>query len=793
MSKIWNIGWIILLTVMILTACRQDLFLKEEKGAGEITLSAYKEQIQARATGAEEYFELETKYRIWINRPGTTEPVAETENGIEGTESVRGVYNTRYIDLGIYNTRLSGDFDYYGFTAATKQSIGECPVCSDYKIELQSDGDYIDYRRGQLLVSEHEETSGVLRMPFKHIMSQVRLEVMKEEAVTSDLELVSVEFIGSGASGDGVVTTGTYNVYTNKFTSSETGVREVCSVTNQPIEVPSSANNEAAEVGTILVFPESEELPLYYLRVTFKDPGKFYQKGSTDVQIDLPIYDNRATTASRPLHFVQNTSYTLCITFMSNQARIVTLVPKVYEWIDGETESVHDGEYYQEQDLGQPITFNGVMWSDRNLGATSAHPTRGIDDWNKSVGYFYQYGRNIPYFPNSLNTDGTINLNTPLAEALVTDGQRSGKRFIYPVINFSSWNLDEQSVNIAPSSNLNNLVWKQGIYNELQNYWGYSTNTDYTPENNLSNYDGGWENNTNTPCPSGWRLPTIADYRGIIPGTGYSGNITFRKYTNVDGNGRWIADPSVAEPDFEDLFSKGNISDYPAISGFKKPIYGGFFPCIYREEQNDPEMGSKSKYILSMMDEEGYRDWNKVSETAGELKTGDSGKNYVYNWGVIYAIKKQGTAAAYRIKWEVKLISEDANPQWENGRLVYQKPFRGVLVISRYQASASDDFKADNEGSYINAVKQFDWNHPVEVMYMPVGGFADNWSSGKLGNIGTELWYAISDRPSLANKKNIFWFKFAGTDAASQTMVISDKSYMNAAVQIRCVRDLTHK
>lgn len=791
MSKIWNIGWIILLTVMILAACRQDLFLKEEKGAGEIILSAYKEQIQARATGAEEYFDLGTRYRIWINQSGTTNPVAETENGIQGTESVRGGYNTRYIDLGTYNTRLSGEFDFYGFTAATEQPIKECSVCSDYEIELQSDGDYIDYRRGQLLVSEHEESSGVLRMPFKHIMSQVRLEVMKEETVTSELELVSVEFIGSG---EGVVTEGTYNVYTNAFTHSITGVREVCSV-NQPIQVPSSVDNEAAEVGTILVFPESEKLPLYYLRVTFNDPSNFYHKGSTNVHINVPIYDNRATTASRPLHFVQNTSYTLCITFMSNQARIVTLVPKVYEWIDGETESVHDGEYYQEQDLGQPITFNGVMWSDRNLGATSAHPTRGIDDWNKSVGYFYQYGRNIPYFPNSLNADGTINLNTPLAEALVTEGDHRGKNFIYPVINFSSWNLEEQSINIAPSSELNCLVWKQGIYDDQQNRWGYSTNINYIPEKYLSTYDYGWENNTNTPCPSGWRLPTIADYRGIIPGTGYSGNITFRKYTQVDSNGRWLAEPNNAEPDFNDIFSKGKISEYPAISGFQRPIYGGFFPCIYREEQNDPEMGSKSKYILSMMDEEGYRDWNRVSETAGELKTGDSGKNYVYNWGVIYAIKKQGTAAAYRIKWEVKLISEDANPQWENNnnRLVYKKPFRGVLVISRYQASASDDFKASADGSYKDAVKQFDWNHPVEVMYMPVGGFADNWSGGKLGNIGTELWYAISDRPSKPERKNIFWFKFAGTDVASQTMVISDKSYMNAAVQIRCVRDLTHK
>lgn len=126
--------------------------------------------------------------------------------------------------------------------------------------------------------------------------------------------------------------------------------------------------------------------------------------------------------------------------------------------------------------------------------------------------------------------------------------------------------------------------------------------------------------------------------------------------------------------------------------------------------------------------------------------------------------------------------------------LVLRYTFPRGLVISRYQASAEDDFVADADGSYESSVKQFDWEHPIEVMYLPIGGFADNWSKGKLGNIGTELWYAISDRPTpYSTYKNIFWFKFAGSNADSQTMLISDKSRMSAAVQIRCVRDLSNK
>lgn len=802
MKRIWIIPVVAILSIPTLTACREDIPFASEEAEGTL-LSAYKEQMQTRATGGEEYFNIGTKYRIWMNQAGTGSPLnQEIVNGVEGTEAVRGQDNTRYIDLGTYNERLSGNIDFYGFTEATEtlELVQESGVQSAYPIELQSSGDYIDYRRGQLLVSEHEETSGVLQMPFKHIMTQVRLETMKEETVDSELTLKSVEFVGpkeSDTSYSGVVTEGTYNVYENAFTSSLVDNRTLSNLSS--LRVPYT-NEGPTEIRTVLLFPEAGELPLYYLRVQFEDLGNFYGKG-TDVTIDVPIYDNRVSEAT-PLHFAQNTSYTLCITFMSDQARIVTLVPTVYEWMDGETESKdEDGDGYQEQDLGQPVTFNGVMWSDRNLGATSAHPTRSLDDWNKSVGYFYQYGRNIPYFPNSLNDDKTINYNTPLEEALVTDGATQGKRPLYPVVNFASWGMTalSQTDKIAPTNSVNSAscVWKQGSYNiDNQYYWGFNFADGYKA-NDLKDYDKGWENNTNTPCPSGWRLPTVADFRGIVPGSGYAGNISFRKFSAQHSNGGWNTTSDSSEPDFEDIFSKEKIKDYVGVSGINidvgKQIYQGFFPCIFREETNDPESGYTSKYVLSMMDEDGYHDWNRVNEISGELR--GENNDYTYNWGVIYGIKKQGSSSAYRMKWEVKLLSKN-NPVWqeEKNRWCYDTPFRGVLVISRYQASAEDDFVADEEGSYESSVKQFDWEHPVEVMYLPIGGFADNWSSGKLGNIGTEFWYAISDRPTpYSNYKNIFWFKFAGSNAASQTMLISDKSRMSAAVQIRCVRDLSNK
>ena len=127
-------------------------------------------------------------------------------------------------------------------------------------------------------------------------------------------------------------------------------------------------------------------------------------------------------------------------------------------------------------------------------------------------------------------------------------------------------------------------------------------------------------------------------------------------------------------------------------------------------------------------------------------------------------------------------------------------PFRGILVISRFQSSRFEDFKEDEKGSYeylIKGPKAYDWEHPVEVMYLPVGGFCDAESSeGVLKNIGTEVWYATSETNMIDGNENnqrkkIIWVKYAGSSSEnSQAMFLSDLSRLGAAVHVRCVRDL---
>lgn len=786
----------VVLAGMAFLSCKDEDFRAWEDGG--TVLSAYKERVISRV-GEVYNFSEGTRYRIWVNKTEDGQPAFDGQAaGMEGTEAIRED-GLNYIDLGTtYNNRLVGDYDFYGLTDSTDTA----PAATEdgiYSITLNDQNNYTDYRRGELKYKDRG-TGSVLRMPFKHIMSQVRVKVMCQQDITSELKLKKVEFIGTKDGNTGVVRSAVYNVFDNEFKQTATGIRTI-DLGENVIDIPkvgstSDAIEGAADVGTLLFFPEEQTNETYYMRVTIDDSENLYGKGTTDVEIDIPIYDNRVET-TQALHFEQNTSYTLYITFLNSTARIVTLVPKVYDWLDGETDKQDASGYYEELYFGQPVTFNGVMWSDRNVGATSAHPDRSMDDWNRSVGYFYQYGRSIPYFPNNLKDDGsgTVDYDTPLNEALAMDktvNNQSMGGYIYPVVNYETWGTtaESESSRIEPASydGYSYIVRELGnMGNNNRRYWGFL----YGNYNLSSIGNEGWEDGNNTPCPPGWRLPTTEDFKGIIPGSAYSGNITFRKYSGINSTtGSWSAPDS--EPNFEIEFNQGNIRNITVIPGGPageeyQQAYRGYFPCIYREESDDPVTGARSQYILSMRDE----DWNKVKSR--HIRPGSP--NYQYNWGVIYGIKNVGSASAYRVKWEVRLQSESEPIDEGNGVLNYTDPFRGVLVISRYQTSEFDTFEPDENDSYVSALERYVWDNPVEQLMLPIGGYVNSWSQGHLGNIGTEAWYAISNRDGISDndKKNIFWFKYCGSECSSQTAVISDRSEMTGAVQVRCVRDLGNR
>lgn len=800
-------------TGLCLMSCTDEDWSGKGSAQEGIALSPYKEKQVSRAMElGDSYFEEGTKYRIWIMEQGTETPEENDEaNGIEATEMMRG-------DIHIINVRPIEQTtpDFYGFTQnSTEVTPTAQAVTEPYPIELQSNGDYIDYLRGELKAPYEDSDyaqGDILQIPFKHIMSQVTFQVSKDTELETDIQLVNIEMVGTDPNNpEGITSDGTYQVYNNEF---DFGNKKIRTVNGNGMDVPSAdlGSDNVGKVATILVFPTFETateaqrgIPLTYLQVTFKDSENYYgiKDNEGNSTVFVPVYNTITSVegTTEPLEFRQNYAYTLHIAFSSDIRRVVTLVPKVYEWIEGEGDA--DNGFTQEQDMGQPVTFNGVLWSDRNLGATSGNPTRSVKDWYNSIGYVYQYGRNIPYYPYDYGNDN-IDYSTPADDALGTNG-----RAVYPVVDVASWGDNPVLALINATDNNINLVWnletaqESGSNRNLGYYRGKSPNRYRLSY--LNGYNDEWEKNTKTPCPPGWRLPTTQDFMGILPSSGFAGNITFRIINSINPNtGSWDSGTN-GEYDYEtNLENKKRLEELMDFrNGNNERVYKGSYPYLFREETDDMLDGTNKRgvYILSM----GEADKVTVRDSHNSLGRESNGDTYRYHWGTIYGIKNQGTDNAYRIKWNIQLVT-DENPTsiWDDYYKEYIQtyttddyPFRGLLVISRYEASRSDDFIADANGDYQQAVEQYDWKHPVEVMYLPIGGYCDaETSEGKVRNIGTEVWYATSEanvegRDGDDQRKSIVWIKYAGSNSAnSQTIAFSDLSRLGAAVYVRCVRDL---
>ena len=790
-------------------ACAKDGLETAGGAQAGCRLSAYREQVATRAAQPDQSFEEGVKYRIWVTQPGKTAPdMTDGGDGYEGTEALRED-GTHYINLRPIEASGEGNInqDFYGFTSADK-TVPEAKAVNDtYLIIREENADYTDYLRGELKYpySGSETTGGILQMPFKHILSQVCLQASKSTEVKGEIEIVSVELMGSSDGKERIAKSGSYCVYDNTFKIEEKENRKI--ELEDPLALPEDGTAKA--IDTILIFPtfeseeqETMEVKPTYLRVKFKDPSNYYnfyagQDGTKS--IILPIND---AGTGEPLVFRQNHSYTLQMTFMSDQQRIVMLVPQVLNWLEKEGSPATG--WTTAEDLGQPVTFNGLLWSDRNLGATSGNPTRSVDDWYNSLGYIYQYGRNIPYYPFEASDWGSgkveIDYNTTARDAFTKDNKT-----VYPLINMESWGLKAEDLAnngnnkgwwVNPTTTRTALVWDLNVdrLNKLQEANKFGDFGYYKGKNNysltlLEGYHGDWANNTNTPCPPGWRLPTLTEFMSILPSSGFAGNITFRRFNgNVGSNGDWTTiDNQDAEPNFESAFSKDRIDEMTETPSSKTPAYKGFYPYVYREETDDFHDGSGAmgQYVLSMA--EGDRTQVKNNNRWLERNT-----NYNFNWGVIYGIKNQGTARAYRMKWSIRLMTDEVPTTEWDGSLVYStNPFRGILVIERFMASQTDEFVPDQDGSYEASLLSYDWEHPVAVMYLPIGGCCDaEWFEGKIGNVGSEVWYATSELSETNGRKKIVWIKFAGSNSrSSQTITTSDRSQLGAAVFIRPVRD----
>lgn len=496
---------------------------------------------------------------------------------------------------------------------------------------------------------------------------------------------------------------------------------------------------------------------------------------------------------NKVLYFKQNTAYTLVLSFQKNAVRIITVIPQVEEWLPGEGT---DADPWQDQTLGQPQMFDNIVWSDRNLGADHYDP---LTDFEKTVGYFYQSGRNIPYYPfeyekyNNGREPVFENKNDQKIEDLNTAWNKSAFRF-YPIVDpeilrmagDSKWTMYD----IEASEDKGPRGTPQMYIPEKKPAEGYYFDFVRREEEGKIGLkdDMNWEEGQKKqPVTGAWIVPSSKDFLTIFPSTPHAGNIVFNKVGDNTTPVNWGLD-GTKSPDYQIKGTKtlritvpyfkenSTEEDKPTtrsmnyrkawqilldnkdegtthINEYTGKGAPGNDASIQYEPDGDPEDGYASVYVISRVDE----DKVELSETINK-------ELVVRSWGTIYAIKRVYTPQAYRMRWRALIAKEGK-----------QNPCL-YIEICRYRCNADAHLNETNYRSY-------DWEHPAARIYFPVCGLGD-WT-GEYINFGTECQYATSD-PIVNGKTGALQIKITGNNASNAYIsVIKGEEKRDFAKQIR--------
>ncbi len=664
-------------------------------------------------------------------------------------------------------------------------------------------------------------------LPFKHCFSKLRFKAFQqkddagnpcfENIVVTKVTLTNTFTKGAAYLQDGKVEIDPEQVGLTKdnalrrrelkLTSTEpVATKEV--VIGEMIVFPSDGNDlknselaEGYDVGLEITVTGSETDIKNFLRNNTADGSTDGATQGADGRWSCTIRKDRIIDYTDPdvkdksLRFKQNTIYTLVLWFVKDAVRIITVVPQVEPWIDGEVSE--DGDPWEEQALGQPQMFDNIVWSDRNIGAVNVRPTDG-KTFEQSVGYFYQAGRNIPYYPfnkddypdsdkdgipdfSEMNGQNFVNLNTNWGQSVF--------RF-YPIVDKrickmrpGDWTMHDWETNVPPP--------QMRIPEEMP------TDSCFNFMRSLSDtYNMHWENGPhNQPVDGLWKVPSAREFVTVFPSTPHAGNICFNK---VGANGNNLADwgcDGTDEPDFQmpraadggtdvlrvtvpfftremkgpkpsrsDKYNAAweilNINHDQGTTHLEQYIYNGSDGnpgnCTGLEPDGDPEPGYASTYIISRAGDDA------VGLQSQALKD----RCVVKEWGTIYAIKRVYTEQAYRMRWRASIVKEGTmNPCI-------------CIEISRYRCNKTDSLTEENYMDY-------DWEHPAARIYFPVGGLGDY--TGEYINFGMECAYATSD-PISGGKVNAVQIKLTGNNASNAYMaVVKGQLNRSFGMQIRPV------
>lgn len=680
-------------------------------GEGVFRLSA---EGTAYTRAGEDLFTPGTKFQLFAisnNNWGENMLAKELdENYVIGTET-----DDHAIKYDGNNKFGNNTLDFYGVTTSGEDLLklninGSNAPTFTVKYDTESQSGLQDILWAEKKNQTYNQ-SGTITLPFKHVLSKLKLKVQKHKGVTSNLAITKIEFCDYSE--------GTLDVSTGKFTSGSGEVRKNNYYTvftgNQVLKEESENLVKDRKNVEPTVFPTRgnnlvTDMSNHSLGIRITMTGnKTYTYWTNELALDgnnQPIKDQQGNMQYKPYQFKPNYEYDVQLT-VTDEALVVTILPLVYDWIPKD-------ESQKETEIGNPVTFGGVTWMDRNLGATSADPTASEWDWEKSRGFYYQFGRSIPYFlPGSMQDPLYEDSQTVHAPVCIgADRAKNAKPL--PYVPFIPGYRDLHQYVMTLNTTQSNRIYAKDIaklpkdkdldyrFIYIKNDEG-KTYRDWDWEHDTSKKQ--WNNKENQPCPKGWRLPTKSEFLTIYPSSEKYGDITFRhSHTTWDVSKKAYLEPST-------------------IYNYTREVYIG-------------------------------------------VKTEGS------EYGTIYAIKNRFTNNAYRLRWRV--VHAKGNSEYR------------VLEISRYPATSTDDLKVAASNNY--HYSKYDWEHPTEVLRLPISGYIHTVDEAAIIYSGIEAIYWTSEAVTGNPTASSIRMKIGG-NANDKELKIWDLERRGYGCQIRCVRD----
>ncbi|MBQ8812160.1 MAG: fimbrillin family protein [Bacteroidales bacterium] len=366
----FRLAYISLLAGIFLSSCSDVLRTEEidpEKD-DRIAFNASNARMITKSGLEYESFDVGTKYHLYGVETGKDWAVGNTVMYRTPAEET----DKQLIDYGDDLHFRDKTYDFYGTTIcstgdeypADNTAAGNSPViCLSLKENALDDLMYSNNLKGCT------RASGLLQMNFIHALSKIQVEVSKqnESAELAGAKIHSITLKDTHSSGQLDIVNGSWAL---EGTTDRVFTQTPVTLSTAPVMVKDASGTADAEM---LIFPNEDTRKLS-LEVTYSING-----GEVKTVV-CEILEHDGT----PFLFRQNYRYTLAVTIANDGIQIVTVLPKVYEWINIDVPSY----------LGQPVTFGNLMWMDRNLGAISADYK---NDWYNTIGHYFQFGRNIPY------------------------------------------------------------------------------------------------------------------------------------------------------------------------------------------------------------------------------------------------------------------------------------------------------------------------------------------------------------------------------------------------------------